>query len=352
MKKKRNIYISGITFIISLFVIGTIQLAFVPDLPAETPGKFYKGKTIEFVFSGGQGGGYHFWSRLIGKYLKKYTGANVVVASKNAGGGTEAILYTYNAKGAEGLLMCLSRGPSQVVTEILDFPGFNFKYDSSKFNYLGRITYDVSTLHVSPKRFKNIKDLRAAEKLTFGTDSPFGSVNFHVLLHVEGLGLNQARFVTGYRGGRARLLATIQGEIDGYSASYDSSVNFYKEGQLIPIAAQASKRYDAAPDLPTIWELGVRKEAEKWLKWGESVDLTGRLIFMPPDTPEDRVRFMRNALDKVAADSKFLAEVKKAKKTVRYLNASEIQKVVKDALSLTSAEKKELKYMLQKKWMK
>jgi len=352
MKKNKDIRVFAIILIISLSVMGSLQMIWAPDLPAQTPKEFYAGKTIEMVFSGGQGGGYHFWSRLVGKYLKKYTGANVVVASKNAAGGTEAVVYTFNSKDSEGLLLCLSRGVSQVVTEALEFPGLNIKYDSSKFNYIGRLTYDVSTLHVNPDKFKGIQDIRAAEKLTFGTDAPFGSVNFHVLLHVEGLGLTQARFVTGYRGGRARLLATMQGEIDGYSASYDSSVNFYKEKQLRPICVQASERYDSAPDLPTIWELGVNKEAERWLKWGEAVDLTGRIIFAPPNISKDKLQFLRDAMDKVVVDPKFLAEVKKAKKTVRYLNHIEIGKVVDQALSLTGEEKKHLKYMLQKKWIK
>jgi tripartite-type tricarboxylate transporter receptor subunit TctC len=205
---------------------------------------------------------------------------------------------------------------------------------------------------VNPKKFKGIEDLRKAEKLTFGTDSPFGSVNFHVLLHVEGLGLNQARFVTGYHGGRARLLATMQGEIDGYSASYDSSVNFYKEGQLRPICVQASQRYDSAPNVPSIWELGVRKEAERWLKWGEAVDLTGRTIFAPPNIAKDKLQFLRASMDKVVHDPKFLAEVKKAKKEVRYLNHIEVQKVIDEALSLNAEEKKQLKYMLKEKWIK
>ena len=120
----------------------------------------------------------------------------------------------------------------------------------------------------------------------------------------------------------------------------------------MPICVQASKRYDSAPDLPSIWELGVRKEAEKWLRWGESVDLTGRIIFAPPDISKDKLQFLRDSMDKVVKDPKFLAEVKKAKKTVRYLNYIETQKVVDQAISLNAAEKKELQYMLEKKWLK
>ncbi|MFC1815612.1 Bug family tripartite tricarboxylate transporter substrate binding protein [Thermodesulfobacteriota bacterium] len=352
MKTKKRIFKFYFIIMLSLILIGSSQLMFAQHSSAQSAKEFYDGKTIELAFSGGLGGGYHFWARLVAKYMKKYTGANVIVASKNAAGGAEAVFHVYNANNSEGLLLALARGPSMVVTEVLDFPNFKVKWDSAKFNYIGRITYDVNCFHVNPKKFKNMNDIRSAPTLLFGTDAPFGSVNFHVIMFVEGLGLDQVKIVPGYQGGRARVLAIAQGEIDGCTASYDSYVENYRQGTLLPLAILAKERMKKAPDLPTIWEVGVQKGKERWIEWSAAVDAVGRLIIAPPDVPRDRVKFLQDAFRKVMHDPKFLAAVKKVDKSAEFLSASETKKLIKFASSLTAEEKKELKYMLQKKWMK
>jgi len=357
MKKKRNRTLVAEVFAVALLAWVVTNAGVVPQLtatasPAESAADYFKGKTIELAYCGSPGGGYHLWSRLIGKYLEKYTGANVVAITKNAAGGAEGIHYTYTIKGKGFFTICLSRGPSQVFTEAMGFPGLDIRWDSRKFNYIGRITQDVNAFHLTPKKFKNIDDLRAAQEVKIGTDSPFGSVNMHSTMYLEGLGLKNAKVILGYRGSRGRALATMQGEIDGCSGSYDSNVRYYEAGQLLPFCVLAKERYEKAPDVPTIWELGVAKEAEKWIRWSEAIDAVGRVILAPPDAPKDRVEFLQNVLAKIAADADFLADVKKAKITVQYLPAVETKKLVLEAVQLSPEEAQELKHIFSKKWIK
>jgi len=114
----------------------------------------------------------------------------------------------------------------------------------------------------------------------------------------------------------------------------------------------ARQRYKKAPNVPTIWELGVRKEAEKWIRWNEAIDAVGRAILAPPDAPKDGVEFLQNVLAKVAANPDFIKDVKKAKKAVDYLPPAETKKLVLEALKLSPDEVDELKHIFSKKWIK
>jgi len=353
--RHRVIMAAFLTFALLLFGMNVVVLTQSPAAAAsskEEAAAFFQGKTIELVYCGTPGGGYHLWARLIGKYFKKYAGANVVVISKNAAGGAEGIYYTYNIKGSRGLTLLLSRGPSQVLMEAMGFPGFDVRWDSTKFNYIGRITQDVNTFHVNPKKFKGIDDVRKAEELKIGTDSALGSPNVHSTLYLEGLGLTNAKVILGYKGTRERLLAVMQGEIDGSSGSYDSNFRYYKAGQLLPICVLASERYPSAPNVPTIWDLGVIKGAERWIRWSEDIDAVGRPLLAPPAVPKNRVAFLQNVLAKVVADPGFIGEVKKAKLYLDYLPPDKTKKTALNALDLSQDEVRELKHMFSKKWIK
>lgn len=357
MKKRKHRVIVAEVLTLALLAFGVSGVVLTPGPSAaasraEGAAAFFTGKTIEIAYCGSPGGGYHLWSRLVGRYLKKYTGANVVVISKNAAGGAEGIYYTYNRKKSGGLTLCLSRGPSQVLAEVVGFPGLDIRWDSTKFNYIGRVTQDVNTFHVNAKKFKGIDDVRKVKELKIGTDSPFGSPNVHSTLYLEGLGLTNAKVILGYKGTRDRVLAMMQGEIDGCSGSYDSNVKYYEAGQLRPICVLASKRYRNAPNVPTIWELGVVKAAEKWVRWNETIDAVGRPILAPPDVPKSRLKFLQDVFAKVVADPRFVADVKKVQKMVDYLPPSETKKTALRALKLSPDEVRVLIHMFSKKWIK
>jgi tripartite-type tricarboxylate transporter receptor subunit TctC len=106
------------------------------------------------------------------------------------------------------------------------------------------------------------------------------------------------------------------------------------------------------PKIPTVYELGVKPEARKWLDWELDVEETGRTLVMPPDTPADRVKFMRDAMAKVVKDAGFMKDVARRKYSVQYLPGDKIQDVFTKVMVLTDKEKKELIYILKTKYLK
>jgi len=209
----------------------------------------------------------------------------------------------------------------------------------------------IDSTSTDPK-FKTMDDVRADKEFLAGVDSAFATSGARTTIALYALGLPNAKVSYGWTSGAERRLATIRGELDCSSGSYDSLRAYFKSGDMRPLCVISTERIPQAPDVPTIYELGVTKESEKWLEWEINMEKLGRPIVAPPDVPKNRVEFLRATMDKIAADPDYLKAVKKAKRNLMYLSGAETEKLVKKIVNLSPPDVEELKYLLSKKLAK
>jgi putative tricarboxylic transport membrane protein len=73
-------------------------------------------------------------------------------------------------------------------------------------------------------------------------------------------------------------------------------VDLIEAGEVRALATMSDERLDVLPDVPTFKEVGVDITMSSW-----------RLVFGPPDMPEEAVQFYRDALEHVVDSSDFRA---------------------------------------------
>jgi len=319
---------------------------------AEDVAALYKGKTIVYTVGSSPGGGYDTWTRMLAKALEKVTGATVVVKNIPEAGGVVALDDIYHSKNARGFKIHTARAILPPLLQATGFPGTTARWDIAELQWIGRISVDVPAFAVNPKKYKSIDDVRAAKEFLCGVDAAMSVSGTRTAIAFEALGLANAKIVAGYPGGSERRLATIQGELDGTSGSYDSLEKYFASGDLKCIWVMTEERLKEAPDVPTIYELGLAKEGQKWLDWEMKIEKSGRTVVAPPDTPKDRVKFLRDAMAKAVVDPSFVKTVEKVKYSIQYLRGDDVQDLMIEIMKLSPKEKEELIHILKTKYVK
>ena len=342
----------GLILILTLISIFTFFAIYSTQTVAQDLAAFYKGKTLELTVGTSPGGGYDTWGRLLAPAFGKMTGATVVVKNIPEGGGIVALDDIYHTKKRNGLKIHLARDMLPALLEATGFPGTTAKWEVEKLQWIGRFSVDSAAFGANPKKYKSFDDVRGAREFLCAVDAAFSIAGTRTCIAFEGLGLKNAKYVAGYPGGSERRLAVIRGEVDATSGSVDSLVQYFASGDLRPLWVVSKERLKELPNTPTIYELGVTKEGQKWLDWSMKMEQSGRTIVAPPDTPMDRVKFLRNAMAKAVIDPEFLNNVKKNKYSVEYLPGEELLGVLKGLVKLSSKDKEELIYILQPKYKK
>jgi tripartite-type tricarboxylate transporter receptor subunit TctC len=318
---------------------------------AQSAADFYKGKNLVAIVFSSPGGGYDTWTRLMAPYLKKYTGADkVIVRNMPGAGGAVAWNYMYKVSKPNGLTIAIGSGLSMIMDELLEEPAV--KYQFSKFNWLGRMTADVSSIGVGKDSpYRSLDDIKKAPLFKWGTT---GRTNMFGLMPIavgEALGAKNFKIVAGYRGGSQVQLATIRQEVGGLTSSPPSILHLVKSGDLRVLAVLGNKRWRDIPDVPTLFELvpNISAEGKKWVDIIFTANALGRIVITSPKVAKEKTEFLAGALKKALHDPELVAKGEKIGKYVFYFSPKEQLKQLK-ALKLSPEEKKQLKYLVFKKY--
>lgn len=108
----------------------------------------------------------------------------------------------------------------------------------------------------------------------------------------------------------------------------------WEAGELAVLvqAGIGGKREPGLPDVPLISELAKTPQAKKIAKLMYPALTFGRGFWLPPEVPEERVEFMREAFWQVMHDPKFLAEAKKLGRNINPLPGKEVQEMWDEVL--------------------
>jgi tripartite-type tricarboxylate transporter receptor subunit TctC len=183
-------------------------------------------------------------------------------------------------------------------------------YDISKFEYLGGVDNAMMGLMVSAKSpYKTVTDLRNAKtQLKFGASGVASLPCVAVLFAIDALGLN-AMVAPGYKSAQDYSTAIAQGELDAGSAGLETTLRYQKDGMVRVISYLWYQRDKHFPDVPSLGD--AVKIPEKPLNLMKALSNNGKLFFAPPNTPADKVQYLRDSLKAVFADKDLQADIVK-----------------------------------------
>lgn len=248
-------------------------------------------KPIQIVVPFKPGGGSDLAARIFAKHLEKYLPVKVLITNIDGARGRMGELEVKRARpdGYEllwqhqNLHMAIATGRSN--------------YDYSAYKPVADTVRSDNALIVGKNSpYKTVADLNAAAKVAPGTIRWGAAINgishFAFLEYLDATGLSEENFHTiGLSGDKDRIIMIMQGNLDAAIVALSSIRPYLESGDLRLLGIMSDERVSAYPNLPTLKEQGVN--ATFYFDY---------MTFAPKDTPDDRVKILRDAWIKTAQD--------------------------------------------------
>lgn len=279
-----------------------------PDEPGEEdPAADYPSGPITVVVPAGPGGDTDLNTRITASYLEDELDTNIVVSNvAGAGGatGTQAVLDA-----ADDGQTVLAFHNSMLLNNIFGLTDYTY----TDFKMAGIAILDQSnTFLASPDaEFDDLESLIAyAEEnpgeVTMATE--IGSMTYIQTLQFQeetGVEFN----IVDIGGAADKIAALLGGRVDIVPTSLGLVSGYVESGDMVPLGIMAEERLEGAPDVPTFQEQGVDIVIDKVFYWGFN-----------EDTPDEYVEKFSQALENVAANEEFQAEIREAMLTPEYFD--------------------------------
>jgi tripartite-type tricarboxylate transporter receptor subunit TctC len=278
-----------------------LPIAAVVATPVRAAEPRYPSRPISLIVPYPPGGGNDTLGRLVAQRLSSVLGQQVVVDNRPGAGGSIGTEMTARAK-PDGYTLTLGFVANMAVA-----PAFGkIHYDPLKdFVPISRVAEGYQILSVNP-RFPagTVAELVAMAKARPGTLN-YASGGVGTPLHLVGELFKIAtqtdiRHVP-YKGSPQATTAVLAGETEMVFGSVVATLPSVQSGRLRALAVTSPKRIAAAPNVPTLVELGYEGvEASSW--YG---------LYAPAGTPAAIVQRLNAEMVKLAADPDYQEQLNK-----------------------------------------
>jgi len=305
---------------------------------AQTP--YYAGKTITIVAGTKAGDVYDLYARMFAQHMPKYIpgNPNIIVQNMAGAGSMIAANFVYNVSNPDGLTIG-AIFPALYFDQVVQRP--EVKYDWSKFLWLGSPVTSNHLLYMrADSPYKTIHDVvKASTAPKCGATGTSSTAYYVPKLLDEVIGTN-FEIVLGYQSGQDIDLAVERNEV--VCRSFTLTAFFAREPfttwrkkKFVNVLVQTGRKRDKRiPDVSTIYELmdqyksspAGRSLATLVLAAGDF----GRPYVMPPNTPAEHVKTIREAFMKTLNDEAVKADAAKKKLELDPSTADELEKLAKE----------------------
>jgi len=286
-------------------------------MPGDSQAQKFLTKPIEFVCHAGVGGGSDLMARMIQTIIEKEKLCPQPVAVVNRSGGGGAIAFAYVAGKRGDPHFWLTATTSFLTTPLLGKSKYNYR----DFTPLVNLAYDDFFVTVrADSSYKTMKDLiedakkRPGDLRTGGTYAPgTDAITSHLIEKAAGVRFNSIPFKSG---GEA-MIALLGGHLDMFYPNPGEALAQVEAKKVRILAVASEKRLAAAPNIPTLKELGINAAFQQV-----------RSIAAPKDLPPEAVRYYEELFRKLA-DSKLWKEkyIQENMLTWDYKNSAETLKI-------------------------
>lgn len=299
--------------------------ALLPLAAAAQPS--FSGKTVTIIVGYKAGGGYDATARLLARHLPKHIPGKPTVIVQNMPGANSIIAanHVYNVAKPDGLTIA-TFNRNLPIAQLTKVEGV--KYDVTKFQWIGSAANESTILAIrTDLPYKTFDELRKAkETVVIGSTGPGANTHDFPLLLKEVLGLN-FKIVSGYSSSADIMLAVERKEVDGRAGSYTSLRPFIDRNLVRPVV-RARSTEPGIEKLPVDEELAPNARTKAIMALRSAPEQVARPYVLPPATPAEIVKVMREAFAKAIQDPELEAESKKAKLDLEYLPGDQAQKIL------------------------
>jgi tripartite-type tricarboxylate transporter receptor subunit TctC len=310
---------------ISSVIVALLMVPLVQS-PACAQADFFKGKTITIVVGARVVGSLSIAAQLVSRNLGQHIPGNPTVILRQMPGGAHLVAsgHVYNVAEPDGLTI-LAANPAIAMAQLFKMPAVRF--DVRKFEWLGSTGSDAALFAIRPDLpYKTFKDIQSADpELIIGTTGPGSNAHDVPLLLKEFAGA-KLKLVAGYAANSDIRLALERKEVDGWTALATTVRLASEQGIVRPLVRSSRAPVPGLDHLPVDEDLATSDIGRSLMLIRGTPLGIGRPFAVRPGTPADRVAMLREALAKVVADPKFLAEAKTAQIEIRHIPAGQVAK--------------------------
>ena len=310
--------------IMAMLCLGALALASTAAPVGAAP--LYEGKILTIVVGYGPGGGYDRIARLLAKHLGKYIPGNpsIIVENMPGAGSLIACNHLYNKAQPDGFTIgTFNRGLP--FAQLLKEEGARF--DMKKFAWIGSAASEGTVLVIrSELPFKNYAELsKSTEPLILGATGPTDTTTQYARMLQEVLGIKVK--LINYQSSADIMLSIERKETDGRCASYSSVKPFIDRNLVRPIL-RGRVTEKGSENLPVDEDLTNDPKGKALLAMRSAPDAMGRPFVAPPGTPEEALKILREAFDKVQKDPELIADATKMDMQIEYAGPDKIMKIL------------------------
>src|ERR1041385_3296370 len=277
----------------------------------------YAGKTVTIIVGFKPGGGYDAVARVLARHLPQHLPGKPTVIVQNMPGGNSIIAanHIYNVAKPDGLTIgTFNRNlPIAQLTRVA-----GVKFDITKFAWIGSAANETTILAIRDDLpYKTFDDLRKAkEPVVIGSTGPGANTYDFPLLLKDLLGIN-LKIVSGYSSSADIMLAVERKEADGRAGSY-SSIQPFIDRKLVHPVIRARSSDKRLQQLPLDEDFAPNPRAKAIMALRSAPELIARPYVLPPATPADIVKAMRDAFAATISDPATQAEAKKTQQDLEF----------------------------------
>ncbi|MDP2643446.1 MAG: hypothetical protein Q8P24_00760 [Desulfobacterales bacterium] len=275
---------------------------------------FYKGKTIAMIHSGQPGGTGDMRMRSVMPYLKKYIPGNptLVAAYMPGAGGRKGANHIYSAR-PDGLTIA-QVGAGLVANALLGEAGV--MYDINKLIYLGMPVSSPPYVFFTKKDLglDSLEKLKNYPELRVGSQAVGHPIYFYGRVFAWFLDLKNPRFVTGYSGPELDIAIT-QGEVDGRPNNASTFLQRNREWadkELVNFHAiielPKGHKHPYFSNLPDLGTFARSTKETRVLDLQRAFASIGHSLLLPPGTPGELVKILRDAVTQTFKDPNWAAD--------------------------------------------
>ena len=223
-----------------------------------TPAADYPNRPLRLVVSFPPGGSADFQARILGPKLTEQMGQQIVIDNRSGGSGVVALEIV--AKSAPDGYTLLLGGMSAVTMNPALFS--KLPYDSVRdfapISMTSRVT--LALVANASLQVNSVKDLVAIAKASPGKLT-YGSTGIGGVTHLAGEMLKTLAGIdlvhVPYKGAGPQLVDVMSGNVTAGFVSLTAAIPHVRAGRLKGLAVTSKQRVGAAPDIPTVSEVGM-----------------------------------------------------------------------------------------------
>ncbi len=323
--------------------VAAFVLTFLYFCKGQAQEPYYKGKTITILAGTGAGNVYDIFARLFARHMGKHIPGNPDIIVQNMPGAASMIAANHltNVTKPDGLTIG-AIFPALYFDQVIGRS--EVKFDWSKFIWLGSPAKSDQLLYMrADSPYKSIEDVvKTSPPPKCGATGTTSTAYYIPKLLDQIIGTN-FEIVLGYKTGTDIDLAVERGEV--ICRAFTIEAFFAREPfftwvkkKFVRVLIQTGKKRDERlKDVPTIPELmdkyktddAGRRLTNLILAGGEF----GRPYVLPPNTPADKVKIIREAFAKTLKDEALLADAKVNKLDIEPSSAEELDRLAKEVLT-------------------